>query len=126
MKEILLYLWQLPQNLLGLALVAIYGAKRQFGVFRQRTNESVDVYVSARMRGCISLGEYIIVGKWYNHNDVLHEHGHQIQSRRLGWFYLPTVGLVSGLRKLLKLYKPGRYYDSWPENEADKLGGVTR
>lgn len=126
MKEILLYLWQLPQNLLGLALVAIYGAKRQTGYFSVWTDEYVDVYVSAKMRGEISLGKYIILGEWHTRNDVLHEHGHQIQSRRLGWFYLPTVGLVSGLRKLLKLYKPGRYYESWPENEADKLGGVMR
>lgn len=126
MKEILLYLWQLPQNLLGLALVAIYGAKRQTEVFSKWTSEVFDVYVSARMRGGISLGKYIILGKWHTRNDVLHEHGHQIQSRWLGWLYLPTVGLVSGLRAWLNLYKPGRYYDAWPENEADKLGGVTR
>lgn len=122
MKEILLYLWQLPQNLLGLVLVAIYGAKRPTGLLSQWP----DVYVSERMRGGISLGKYIILDEWCRLNDVLHERGHQIQSRRLGWLYLPTVGLVSGLRAWLNLYKPGRYYDSWPENEADRLGGVKR
>lgn len=119
MKQFLLYAWQLPQNLLGLLLILILNPEKQF--FRGNAS----VFIASRMRGGISLGRYVIVSR----NDrvgVAHELGHCVQSRRLGWIYLLTVGLVSGLRAGLNLYQRGHYYDGWPEDRADRLGGVVR
>lgn len=55
------------------------------------------------------------------------------QSRMLGWLYLPVVGLPSISRAayaLLYREVTGRqwtgYYDGYPENWADRLGGVQR
>ena len=53
--DIILYLWQLPQNLLGLLLVAILKPEDVYDFFGSK------VYYSHRMRGGISLGRYIIV-----------------------------------------------------------------
>ncbi len=96
MREFWLYVWQLPQNILGLVMLFIYRPERAKNITR---------------------GEQM---------DVRHEYGHQIQSRKLGWLYFPVVGLWSFVRNTLKLYKKGHYYDSWPEDEADRLGGVSR
>lgn len=119
MKDLLMYIWQLPQNLLGLLLIFIYSPETQY------YRNGMSVYVSSRMSGGISLGRYIILRRDTPVN-VAHEFGHCKQSQMLGWLYLPTVGLVSGLRAWLNLYKDGHYYDSWPENWADRLGGVRR
>ena len=125
MRDLLMFIWQLPQNLLGLLLVNIYRPEAKRTLYCPKDGCRVAYYVSSRMSGGISLGKYIIV-----HHDkyttIWHEHGHQIQSKMLGWLYLPTVGLVSGMRAWLNLYKDGHYYDSWPENWADRLGGVSR
>ena len=57
MKGILLYIWELPQNLLGLLLRVIY---------KGHDNEYNDAIVrrSTKMRGGISLGRYIIINQW--------------------------------------------------------------
>lgn len=62
-----------------------------------------------------------------------HELGHTRQSRLLGWLYLPVVGLPSISRAGYALvYREltgrqwTRYYEGFPENWADRLGGVER
>ena len=62
-----------------------------------------------------------------------HELGHTVQSRRLGPLYLPTVGIVSPTRALYAMayrWRTGRgwarYYDRWPEDAADRYGGIVR
>lgn len=42
----------------------------------------------------------------------------------LGPLYLVLVGLWSIIRAGLNLYRNGQYYNGYPENWADKLGGV--
>lgn len=113
-------IWQLPQNLLGLLLVLAYRAK---------TNEA-GVYLSDKMTGGISCGNYIILRRW-SKLSAAHERGHQVQSRRLGWLYLPVVGLSSVFHLVCRdgniiWKKYSDYYSVWPESEADKLGGVKR
>jgi hypothetical protein len=111
-------LWQLPQNLLGLLLVKIYKAKQE--------NE---YYKSNIMKGSISLGKYIIIGKNSNKYTLKHEIGHQKQSKILGPLYLLLVGIPSIIRSIIwnkfKLpYK--KYYMGYPEKWADKLAGIER
>lgn len=112
----LLYLWQLPQNLLGLCLIAL-------GYDDVFVYKGARVYSCTWMRGGISLGQYIFL-HFPTSVDVCHEYGHVRQSRMLGPFYLPVVGLWSFTRAALDLYRPGHYFDDFPENWADRLGGV--
>lgn len=123
MKEILLYIWQLPQMLLGLLLRAIYkGNDSQY--------EDAIVRRSTKMQGGISLGKYIIINQWSGKKTVMHEYGHSIQSKRWGWLYLPVIGLSSitwaGLYGTVIESSANGYYKFWTERRADKLGGVTR
>lgn len=123
MKGILLYIWCLPQNLLGLLLRAIY---------KGHDSEYNDAIVrrSTKMRGGISLGRYIIINQWSSEKTVKHEYGHTIQSKRLGWFYLLLVGLPSIVWACLygSVIKPtlNGYYKFITECSADRLGGVDR
>ena len=115
-KQVFLYLWQLPQNLLGLCLLAL-GHDEAFNYKGAR------VYSCTWMKGGISLGRYIFL-HFPTSVDVCHEYGHTRQSRILGPLYLPVVGLWSATRAAFNLYHPGHYFDSFPENWADRLGGV--
>lgn len=119
MKKALLYIWQLPQNALGLLLRCIY---------KGNDSEYKDAIVrrSTKMRGGISLGKYIVVSQFSKKETVKHEYGHCRQSKYLGWLYLPLIGLQSGLHALLCKCINHSYNDMWFEKWADKLGGVKR
>ena len=119
MKRVALYIWQLPQNLLGLLLRAIYrGTDTEY-------NDAI-VRMSASMQGGISLGKYIIVDDGETYGTVMHEYGHCRQSQMLGPLYLLVVGLQSGLHCVLCKCKNHNYHDMWFERWADRLGGVKR
>ena len=126
--DIILYLWQLPQNLLGLLLVAVLRPEQvyQFGDAWPWAR----LYYSTRMQGGISLGKYIIVNSYYkdyNGKTEAHELGHYWQSLFLGPLYLLVIGLPSVL--WAAAWKPGGrmgYHDFYTEKWADKLGGVDR
>lgn len=115
MKNILLYLWQLPQNLLGLLVILFTGAKKQCLTYR--TN---------KYRFGVSLGKYIIFGGYYSYIDFLHEIGHRKQSLYLGWLYLLVIGLPSVIGNLLNRVIDFNYYKQPWEASADRLGGVVR
>lgn len=57
-KNILLYAWQLPQNLLGALMFWWY--RRNSKIFKG-TFRDIRVLYSDRMRGGLSLGEYVIL-----------------------------------------------------------------
>lgn len=121
MKEIILYIWQLPQNLLGLLfLLFIRGEERL-------SAEGIAYYHKEGFKGGISLGQYIILGSRCT-KSVKHEYGHTLQSRKLGWLYLPVVGLSSLLHAALHDCEAiGKtYYHHWTEEWADKLAGIER
>lgn len=123
MKCYILYLWQLPQNILGmLFLLFVRGEERH-------SLDGIDFYYAKGFAGGISLGKYIILGEYYE-EDVKHEYGHCIQSRRWGWLFLPVVGLCSlvwaGLYGNLIQETHNGYYKFWTERNADKLGKVKR
>ena len=119
MKKILLYMWCLPQNLLGLLFRTIYkGNDSEYG--------DAVVRRSLRMKGGISLGRYIVVNQFSSLGTIKHEYGHSIQSKRWGWLYLLVIGLQSVLHAALCKCEGHSYYDMWFERNADKLGGVQR
>lgn len=120
--SILLWIWQAPQNVVGLVFRLIYGWTAI--LFR-----GVDVVVSSRFPGGISLGRTIIVKLPYldNPDTWNHEYGHTRQSLYLGPFYLFVVGIPSLLWAWY--WTPDRsvsYYAFYTEKWADRLGGVIR
>ena len=126
--NVLLYIWQLPQNLLGLLVIFFSKAKpNEDGFF-------TGVYFTKCNFG-VSLGSYIILNKDIIMNDILHERGHQEQSLYLGWLYLIIIGLPSACGNLYDRWfhknwtylERYRWYYSLPwEHWADKLGDVKR
>lgn len=130
LKEILFWVWQLPQHLLGLALLHHYRDARLY-----HTENGRRYYTAWEMPSGISLGNYIILHNASMGNDKLHEYGHSRQSRMLGPLYLPVIGLPSIIGNLFDqafhshwtYERSARWYYSLPwEAWADKLGGVKR
>ena len=124
LKYILLYIWQLPQNLLGLLVTLITRPSRVID-----NDVRAVVRSSYRMRGGISLGRYVVINTYQCRTQTIrHELGHCKQSRMLGPLYLLVIGLPSilwaGLHRRIAPDKS--YYWFYTEKWADKLGGVRR
>lgn len=112
--KVLLYLWQLPQNLLGLAVVKVTKAEKKD-----------DWYFSRKVGSAVSLGSYIISAT-ANEITLRHERGHQKQSLILGPLYLLMIGLPSVCGNLLhRVFRFNYYAQPW-EHWADKLAGINR
>lgn len=117
LKRVLLYVWMLPQNVLGLIFRGVY--KGNDSIYKDAV-----VRRSTRMGGGISLGKYIVLNQWSTKASVMHEYGHCVQSKYLGWFYLLVVGLPSLIHAWLCKCKRHSYNDYWCEKWADRLGEV--
>lgn len=124
MRKVILYLWQLPQNILGLLVILVTRAKREG-----------DVWFTKAFRFGVSLGSYVIFGGSYTDTAVRHEKGHQKQSQWLGWLYLILIGIPSVTgniidrlfhRKWSSTRRTNWYYNLPWEKQADSLGGVCR
>lgn len=113
MKEVLLYIWQLPQNLLGLALYKIY--KGHEICTKEVCGNGIKCKLSPQMAGGITLGKYIIVN---NPKHLYHELGHTKQSKRLGPLYLLVIGLPSLIHAGLhsKVCKDKNYYHFYTDH----------
>lgn len=131
MRNVILYIWQLPQNLLGLLLIAFYRPER-----KHIMDNGNEIYFSTRMKGGISLGKYSIVNVGHYRMDIAeslkrdtvrHEAiGHARQSLYLGWIYLLVIGLPSIVWAATYKGEKKGYYKFFTEKWADKLGNVTR
>ena len=129
MKKVLLFIWQLPQNLLGLLLILVLGAEKQ-------EIPGLQVYWSGQtLIGGVSLGNYRILRQGSRKASILHEQGHSVQSLRWGPLYLIVIGIPSVVRNIWdrlfhrKWFAPKRvvwYYKHFPEKQADMFGGVNR
>ena len=119
----LIFLWTLPQNILGLCIVYILKCEKY------KTYKNVSFYKSNKLNSGVSLGNYIIIPK---HRDKIfysilesHEYGHHIQNLYLGWLYLFIIGIPSFCLNVIFRFSRrfmNNYYDLFPENWADKLG----
>lgn len=118
---LLLWLWQLPQNIVGLVFLLFICEKTLL-----KKMGSVKVYISPKMSGGISLGNYIFLNSRYKTNEqtINHERGHCKQSQMLGWFYLIVIGLPSVIHA--GICKNNNYYHFYTERWADKLMNIKR
>lgn len=131
MLTIILSLWQLPQTLLGLIILAIFGAQGYI-VRVTKIKTSWIFWTKAPNFTGISLGPIIILDDKRFANDSFaqnHEYGHCVQSFIFGPLYLLIIGLPSLvlnnlLWSLVHKERPYKYYTHYPEDWADKLGGV--
>ncbi len=114
LKKFGLYLWQLPQNIIGKILFILYSGTII------NIDDNAKVKVSPNMKGGITLGKYIVVR---NHKYIKHEYGHTVQSKYLGPLYLLVIGLPSILHAAVhKLWcKNDDYYHFYTEKWANKL-----
>lgn len=132
-KKVLLWIWQLPQNLVAVIILLIHHKEVQKV---ESFQYPVWVIPSWDSWGAgVSLGDYILLApKHVSLTTVKHEHGHQIQSTYLGPLYLIVVGFTSAIcnnlwdRLFHKQWKVKDrikwYYSRFPEKWADELGGV--
>lgn len=124
---ILLWIWQAPQNLVGLALRFWYRRR----IISEHRFRGVPYFVVSKMPGGgISLGRTVIIRNnpfgidWDAWN---HEYGHTRQSIYLGPLYLLIIGIPSVLWLLYhRIDRRRSYYWFYTEKWADRLGGVTR
>jgi hypothetical protein len=134
-RAALLFFWELPQNLLGASLFA---AESLLGTVKSVRRDRERLFIESR-HTAVSLGWFVFWARGETRWFVLdertreHEYGHTHQSRLLGPLYLPLVGLPSTMRVLYAVaYREltGRrwtgYFDGYPEDWADRLGGVRR
>lgn len=126
--NILLFLWQLPQNIIGI-IMSIWSCGTKY--FYKAGASNINVYKSTRMSGGISLGKFVIVQARCSQTTIKHELGHCKQSQYFGWLYLIVIGLPSIIWAALHTYNKKiatkySYYDFYTEKWADKLGGVVR
>lgn len=132
MKKLLLWLWQLPQNIIG--TVYSWFTYKLSDPFTYNDHQQAYIYLNPSGGGSVTLGQYIFMGQYhwnYTRDKVLHhEYGHVIQSQYLGWLYLPVIGLSSlgwvFYRRIQHYFNIPRkdYYSFWTESWANKLGGV--
>ena len=124
--------WELPQNILGAIIKAIFKAEF-YTKYKDANVYCWNIY------GGMSLGKYIFVPHYYKHTPpenmhysilrtIKHEYGHTIQSKYLGWFYLLVIGLPSLIwANCFEKYRTRTktsYYDFYTESSANYLGGV--
>lgn len=130
MKNVLLWMWQLPQNLFGLAVLLFN--KIVHGCVKFQSIDGIGYYSVKHVNNCgVSLGNYILLDsdRSITEKAIHHEYGHQKQSLKYGWLYLVIVGLPSAIGNVYArlAHKDSKwYYSQWWERTADKLGGVIR
>ena len=123
--KILLWIWQLPQNLLGLLFLLFLAGDKRYEL------KGIRFYYQQGFPGGVTIGEYIIVGS-RQELTIRHEYGHVLQSRMLGPLYLIIIGLPSLMHAWLngaigccENHKEG-YYHFYTEKWADKIAGIKR
>lgn len=124
-KVSLLFLWLLPQNIIGL-LVLLF-AKLQ-GAKSEKYNGAL--ITKWKYSSGVSLGQFIFVSKTAREQTIKHEYGHYLDGTCLGWLYLLIIGLPSIIWASCfwkyRAKKQISYYAFYTEKRADALGEVSR
>ena len=125
MKYLLMYLWQLPQNLLGALYRDLLAYKEK--VYLVNNTEDFTLYAKDTP-GSVTLGRHIFTSSRAGSNTIKHETGHVKQSQILGPLYLPLIGIPSILWAAVheKIAPNKSYYWFYTEKWANKLVGLLK
>lgn len=125
-KRAALIIWQLPQTILGLLVLAFT---------RRRRYDGSGVWATSARSCGVCFGEIIILPSWYSWATYRHESGHREQSRMTGPLYLLLIGIPSAAGNLIDRWghkgwtdreREEWYYNLPWEADADERGGVWR
>ena len=125
------WVWQLPQNLLGVIWKNI---KKDSIITPVSNNDIESVGAKAyliKARGAVTLGKYVFISRTYRDQDMIikHECGHVKQSKMLGPLYLIVIGAPSILHAWLNDYigcdEESGYSHFYTEKWADKLMNIS-
>lgn len=131
MITFLLYLWQLPQTIVGLIFLAYCKLFKSVTLIESFPGMGIRVYRTHGISGSVSLGTFVFISEGSSDTTQQHELGHSVQSYFLGPIYLLVIGIPSitwaGLygTKLFPATING-YYKFYTEKWADKLAGIER
>lgn len=129
-ENILYWIWQLPQNLLG---VLWRNIKKDSIITDISNNDIKSVGAKAyliKAGGAVTLGKYVFISQTYRDQSITikHECGHVKQSKMLGPLYLIVIGVPSILHRWLNDYigcdEENGYSHFYTEKCADKLMGI--
>ena len=124
------WVWQLPQNLLGV----IWKNIKKDSIITPVSNNAIEsVGAKAyliKARGAVTLGKYVFISHTYRDQGTIikHECGHVKQSKMLGPLYLIVIGVPSILHAWLNDYigcdEESGYSHFYTEKCANKLMGI--
>lgn len=120
---ILDWVWELPQNLVGLIYKKLIKKKI---VESYLTTSNKNVSFLNTNRGGLSVGKYVFISERYSLVYMQHELGHCKQSRMLGPLYFLVIGIPSFIHSVIHnyVYEFDNYYDFYTESWANKLMGI--
>ena len=105
-KNTLMYIWQLPQNLCGIIWKRVNGNNIIVEVENYvATLVGAKIYLM-RSGGGVTLGKYVFISQTYKDQSavILHDCGHVKHSKILGPLYLIVIGIPSILHAWLNGY----------------------
>lgn len=117
---ILLFIWQLPQNIVAILMLPFIG-----NVDFISYKKFCFAFTAENMKGSISLGNFAFLSKTKAKKiaNIKHEQeGHTVDSKIFGPLYLPVIGIPNFLHSKSKKNK--RYYDFYTERRANKHAGL--
>lgn len=116
---VLLFIWQLPQNLVALVMLPFLGKLKKI-----EYRNFCYAFEAERMSGGISLGNFIFLSPYCAKREttVAHEFGHVVDSQRMGIMYLFIIGIPSIL--WATFHGSACYYDFFTESRANKNAGL--
>lgn len=119
LAEILLWVWQFPQNITGWFLWVFI-----FKSHATTRHKGARIMFTYQMSGGVTLGKWVFLdaryyGNSYGSSVMKHEYGHTVQSKMLGWLYLIVIGLPSIVHAAF--HKKGDYYHFYTEKWANRL-----
>lgn len=118
----ILFIWQLPQNIVALVMMPFLGKLRLIS-YRQ----FCFAFEGSKMMGGISLGNFAFLSprSAKSPESVAHEQlGHTVDSKLMGPLYLFIIGLPSVLHAWLHTNCPC-YYHFFTERRANRFAGLT-
>jgi hypothetical protein len=118
-KFVILFIWQLPQNLVALVMMPFLGKLKLIKV-----DNYCFAFSGAHMSGGISLGSFIFLSDYMGQINryVAHEMGHVFDSHIWGPLYLFVIGIPSILNAIFNF--TDCYYDFYTERWANKHAGL--